>query len=52
MKFSDTHIRFLKDWNINMVLIAIEELDTTLTYNDLNLNIETHVFFIQQHVWA
>ncbi|XP_045214844.2 protein toll-like [Mercenaria mercenaria] len=44
MEFREAHMRFLRDRNINMVLIILEDLDTSLVYKELKLYLGTHVY--------
>ncbi|XP_060607916.1 protein toll-like [Ruditapes philippinarum] len=44
MEFREAHMRFLKDRNVNMVLIVLEELDKELIYEELRLYLQTHVY--------
>ncbi|XP_053383861.1 protein toll-like [Mercenaria mercenaria] len=54
MEFREAHMRFLRDRNINMVLIILEDLDASLVYKELKLYLETHVYikYSDKHFWA
>ncbi|XP_045162800.2 toll-like receptor 2 [Mercenaria mercenaria] len=54
MEFREAHMRFLRDRNINMVLIILEDLDETLLYRELRLYLDTHVYikYSDTHFWA
>ncbi|XP_045214834.1 slit homolog 3 protein-like [Mercenaria mercenaria] len=54
MEFREAHMRFLRDRNINMVPVILEDLDTSLVYEELKLYLETHVYikYSDKHFWA
>jgi hypothetical protein len=44
MEFREAHMRFLRDRNVNMVLIVLEDLDEELIFKELRLYLQTHVY--------
>ncbi|XP_060560489.1 protein toll-like [Ruditapes philippinarum] len=54
MEFREAHMRFLRDRNINMVLIVLEELDTKLICKELKIYMDTHVYiqYTDNQFWA
>ncbi|XP_060602297.1 slit homolog 1 protein-like [Ruditapes philippinarum] len=54
MEFREAHMRFLKDRNINMLLIVLEELDNNLIGKELKIYMETHVYIMYRDTqfWA
>ncbi|XP_060599955.1 protein toll-like [Ruditapes philippinarum] len=54
MEFREAHMRFLKDRNINMVLIMLEELDNNLIGKELKFYMESHVYikYRDNQFWA
>nr|UTM63738.1 Ls-TLR2 [Cyclina sinensis] len=54
MEFREAHMRFLKDRNIKMVLVLLEELDTSLVYEELKLYMDSHVYirYSDKYFWA